>query len=317
MMMPENINGLGEEPSYNRNYNNFFKCLYNQDPDVYDRTKGNGAFYILDCIKLLEVAEHLGAAAAIRMTVEASLVRLNQVLWHHIADRAEAWVMIACRLKSPLMFREAMIHLVGKFHVPDGINTELLRRLENGPVAETIWNLVTAKAKELKDKKLMIERRLLDYFPPEMMHLENETTVPGRSIYGEAIYEWQALTLFRQYVASAYMANYHHRANDGGIAFYRTIGDGGDTYLRADTLARFHASFDMSAKGRRCLRDAVDKVKNEVRVIVAELLVDRSQAVRGPLDPRSDHLTCTEIRDEELPWYEAPVKNAEVEMNMD
>jgi hypothetical protein len=47
-----------------------------------------------------------------------------------------------------------------------------------------------------------------------MMHLENDTTVPGRHIYGEAIYEWQALVLFRQYVASAYMNNYHHRAND-------------------------------------------------------------------------------------------------------
>jgi hypothetical protein len=47
-----------------------------------------------------------------------------------------------------------------------------------------------------------------------MMHLENETAVPGRHIYGEVIYEWQALVLFRQYVASAYMNNYHHRAND-------------------------------------------------------------------------------------------------------
>jgi hypothetical protein len=176
--------------------------------------------------------------------------------------------------------------------------------------------LITTKAKELKDKKLTIERRLLDFFPPRIMHIEAETTVPGRNIYATDIYDWQALVLFRQYVASAYMSNYHHRANDGGIAFYRTIGDGGDTYLRPDTLARFHASFDMSAKGRRCLAVAVDKIKNEVKPIVAELLVDRSQAVRGPLDPRADHITCTEIMDEELPWYEAPVQNGDAEMNM-
>jgi hypothetical protein len=47
-----------------------------------------------------------------------------------------------------------------------------------------------------------------------MMHLENGTTVPGHHIYGEAVYEWQALVLFRQYVASACMNNYHLRVND-------------------------------------------------------------------------------------------------------
>jgi hypothetical protein len=192
-----------------------------------------------------------------------------------------------------------MVHLVGRFELGDGIKKDFLKNQENGA---TVLELAQRKAKELKDKKLLVERRLIDYYPKKMIHSESATDVPGRAIYATDIYLWQGLTLVRQYLASSYMANLHHRAPDGGVHFFRCIGEGGNAYLRKDTLDRFHQSFGMSTKGKQCLHVAVEFIKDQLRPIVEELLTDRTQINRRPNERKPTYLTCGEILEEELPW---------------
>ncbi len=143
------------------------------------------------------------------------------------------------------------------------------------------------------------------------MHREDHESVPGRAVYGADIDLWQAIVIFRQFISSAYLSNFHHRACDGGLAFYRIIGAADATYIRADTLDKLHQSFGMSPKGRQCLANAIEQIKNDVKPIVSELLRDRSQLVRHAADPLLDHLTCTEILDEEMPWYVKPEPESE------
>jgi len=50
------------------------------------------------------------------------------------------------------------------------------------------------------------------------------------------------------------------------------------------------------------LQVAVEFVKDQLKPIVAELLIDRTQVRRGENDVGLPHLTCTEVADEELPW---------------
>ncbi|KAJ5034903.1 uncharacterized protein L3040_008171 [Drepanopeziza brunnea f. sp. 'multigermtubi'] len=125
-------------------------------------------------------------------------------------------------------------------------------------------------------------------------------------MYGAEIYLWQAIVILRQFISSAYLSNYHHRVSDAGLSFYRTIGQGDTTYLRSDTLDKFHHNFSMSPKGRQILAVAVEQIKKEARPIVSEFLRDPSQLIRLPTDPELDYLTCIELLDEALPWYLKP-----------
>jgi hypothetical protein len=86
--------------------------------------------------------------------------------------------------------------------------------------------------------------------------------------------------------------------------FYKTIGNGGGSYCRAADLEEWHKKFDMTAKGKQRLRDSLTTVKNEMKTVVEELMVSRSNIAL--LDGDYPYLSHTEFKDEELPWYSAP-----------
>lgn len=311
-----NANGLGEAAGYNKLYDNFFRCVYNLEPN-FANDDDQARPMIMDATNLLQAAVWLEAVPCVRLIIEANFLRLNQVLWKHIGDRPEGWIQVATRLQSPLMFRECLIHIVGKYHLKNGVDRTFMNKRDHGPVAPKIWALIVQKAKELKDKKLRVERTLMEFYPDRMIHKEDPETIPGRAIYAADIYLWQALVIFRQFITSAFFSNFHHKAKDGGLSFYRTIGAGDATYLRAETLDKFHQSFDMSPKAKGLLIAALEQIKAEAKNVVAELLVDRSQLVRGPNDRPREHLICTEVLDEEMPWVVAGQSLVRDEFEMD
>lgn len=279
-----------------------FKCIYNIDPDfsINDKT---GHQTVFDGVTLLMAAEKLGAENLVRMKVETVFLPLGQILWTHVGANPEPWADLAIRLQSPVIFKEAMIHIVGAFNLKGGIHRQEIEKLDHG---EAIIALAQAKVEELEEKKVMVEMRLMTFYPPHLHHPATEEYIPGRAVYAEDIYDWQALTILRQYLSLAFIGDRHHRAPDGGVSFYRTIGKGGSAYLNKETLNMFHTKFVMSVKGRLCLAGAVEQAKMEMRAVVKDLLEDRTSAVKDPKDPPLPYLTCTEILNEELPWYSAP-----------
>lgn len=303
--------GVANDIPFTRIYDNLFRILYSINPRFTSSSRDYGAYTILDAISLLHAAESLSMVPAIRLVIESRLLSLSQMLWYHIENKPEAWADIAVRLQSPSIFREAMLHIVGKWDLRSGngegfrnVNRKFIREQENGG---KVFQLAERKARELKDKKLLVERCLMEYYPKKMMHSEDTTHIPGRAIYSTDIYLWQGLVLVRQYLSSCMLSNMHHRCFDGGAAFYRCIGAGGDAYLRSDTLDRFHLSFGMSTKGKQCLQAAVEFHKSSLAPIVKKLLVDRTQVNRkakGGEEQGLPYLTCTEILDEELPWWD-------------
>jgi len=307
----ENINGLGLEngPTHYRIYDNYFRCVYGASPIMPNEQEDkDGSSLILQCVSLLQAAESLQGAQVVRLPIEAHLLRLNQVLWHHVEHNPEAWSDIGLRLQSPLIFREAMVYIIGRWDLK-GILAVRKNFLESQDSGTLVTELAIGKAHEMKEKKLNVERRLMEFYPTQMIHAETIEDVPGRAIYATDIYLWQALTLVRQYISCSYMANMHHRAPDGGANFYRCIGASGDAYLRKDTLERFHKSFAMSSKGKVCLAQAIEIIKDSLAPIANELLVDRTQVNRGPKD-KPAYLLCAEFLDEELPWNAQAAKTA-------
>lgn len=303
LLIPENIDGMGtRSPPYNKVYDNVFRCIYDLEPKLSAPVDSDMKDFMTDVISLLQAAEHLGAGSSVRRTIEANCLRLNQLVFKHIARNSAAWCDIALRIQSSTLFRAAMAHLVGRFDLRgrDGIDKQALKDQPNG---DLLMEFASKKAAELKDKKLRIERLLMEYYPPKMHRPQIAgQKVPGRDDYIEDIYLWQALTIVRQYISSAFMSHMNHRAQDGGTWLYQCIAAGGDTYLRRDGLERFHVEFAMSAKGKDCLRLAVATIKGSLCEIVQPLLVDRSNIYRTEEDPRPRYLTCCEIEDDELPW---------------
>jgi len=159
---------------YNKTYDNLFRCMYNIPPVFASDKDENGAYFILDAISLLQAAESLRAARCVRIVVESYLLRLGKTLWFHIERHPETWADIAIRLESPGIFREAITHLVGRFDLRGSVDKSFLAEQENG---EFILEMCTRKAAELQNRKLRVERRLIEFFPPKMIHIDTEGEV--------------------------------------------------------------------------------------------------------------------------------------------
>lgn len=285
---------------YHKVYDNLFKCIYNIEPElIKDEKKNAGIGYIADAVAILLAAEHLDALHSLHMTLEGIFLRLGQLLWRHMAAKPERWAFMAARIRSAILFREAIVHVVGKLDMKQDIDR---RWFMSNPLRRKILELAEKKVKEIKEKKLEVERRLLDYYPLCMMHTQRGNVVPSRAIYATDIYLWQARSLVQQYLSSSYFSNLHHRGPDGGVHFYRTIGHGGEAYLGKDSLEPFYDCFMMSGKAKHCFLDALDFMKEELKPIVRDLLHDRSQAKRHEGDDKLPWLTCAKILEEEFPW---------------
>lgn len=132
-MIPQNLNGLGATPMFDKIYDNFFRCCYNLAPIfTTENSDPNRKEFILDATQLLQAACYLDGISVVRVIVEAHLLRLGQVLWKHLAANPERWVHITARLQSPVMFKECMLHLVGGYHIPGRIDIRYVKSPEHG-----------------------------------------------------------------------------------------------------------------------------------------------------------------------------------------
>jgi hypothetical protein len=174
----ENPNGLiaGATISmpYHRVYDNLFRCMYGKMPVFTDDHIHGANPYIHDAIALLQASEFLEAAKHVRLPIEAHLLRLNQVLWTHIENNAEAWADVGIRLESPIIFRNAMAHIVGRYDLKTPKNRVDKGFIEDQATGHWILDLAERKAAELKNKKLLIERRLMEFYPSKMLHADND-----------------------------------------------------------------------------------------------------------------------------------------------
>lgn len=280
-------------------YDNLFRCMCNIDPILFP---GDEAL-VNDSLRLLQAAEPLKAVPCVRRDIETHLLRTGAYLWQRVLRDVEYWADIGVRLRSPVIFRESMIRIVGLWNVPSAINKQTLLNTANGM---TLCAMADNKVKEQIIRKMEIEERLRTFFPRVMLHPPSNdpaAATPGRAFYANDVYFWQALTLVRQYIVKETLAGHGYAAGDGGALFYTTIGTGGGSYCRTADLEDWHKKFDMTAKGKQRLRDSLNTVKEEMKAVVAELMVSRSNIPRLPGD--YPYLTFTEFTDEELPWYTA------------
>ncbi|KAL2003981.1 hypothetical protein VTN02DRAFT_1277 [Thermoascus thermophilus] len=271
-----------------KNWYNLLGAFYNRTPEINDTDMSS---LVTSCMGLVEVAESIDAVGVIRESVDIALLRQGQVLFRSIAANPSPWADLAIRIHSPTIFRESVIHLVGKWNQMTDPERKML--------SPGIRELCERKWAEMQLQKQAIEIRILGYYPDMLRRRATDNI--HRASYANDVYMWMALAFYRQWFSQAMSEGRHHIAPDGGAAFYRAIGAAGAAYLDIRAQASFQLHFPMSQKGTRIIQHHINTLKHDVREFVADLLVHNSQ-IQITEGEELAHLTCCVVKTEDLPW---------------
>lgn len=219
-------------------------------------------------------------------------MRQDETLWKSVANGPLRWSELGRRIQSPTIFREAVIHIIGKWKMLDPEDRETL--------ATDVYKLCQRKWDELELAKRAIEIRIAGHYPTFLCR--NHADKPHRTAYSNDIYMWMALAYFRQYISQSGNDGKNRLASDGGYKWYKAIHDGGSAYLDHDSMRHFHSFFPMSSKAVGVMEQHMNVLKEDVKVFVKDLMINRTHIDPATLAEREPWLTCAVIDDEDLPW---------------
>ncbi|OKL61235.1 hypothetical protein UA08_03852 [Talaromyces atroroseus] len=271
-------------------WKNLLGAFYNIEPDM------SGACFITvleKSVRLMDTADSIGAAAAVRAYVDNSLMRQGQMLYRAVLANPISWGNLAMRVQSPSIFNDSVIHVVGRWNA--------LKRSEKRGMNPQFRAICEQKAAQLYKIKGAIEMRITGHIPKVCWRQEGRDST-SRVSYANDVYMWMAISIHSRWFFQVTGIERRGRDGpDGGAALYRAVHEAGTSYLNVQDYVNFHNICPMSKKARTILYDKIRQVKYEVRDYVKGLVVNKSQ-----LDLKDDvhveHLLCTEMTPADLPW---------------
>lgn len=201
----------------------------------------------------------------VTQAIESTLLATGQSLYKAIACNPPSWLTFGDRIRSKVIFKEALIHAAGQF------NTPLIKRaLYSGRLPDDVVAILIHKADVIKDAVRAAERHFASYYPQLLMREKPSTTGDRQKIsranYSNDIITWIAVNLFRHWCCDMVVADKTHHAQDLGWHFISVINSGGESYLPMKQLTQgFHARFPMSSKGASCLQHRLTEIKESVK----------------------------------------------------
>jgi len=202
--------------------------------------------------------------------IEATLLSTGQLIQRTIANNPAIWLQFAFRIRSRIIFREALIHAAGQYKTPpvqDNI----------GILDPVVATLLHKKGKALQEAMRFAEKKILSYYPT---HLQREKTVGradkdsiGRASYANDVMSWIALIVLRHFFAQALADDETNHSSDMGKELVDAVMHGGDAYLDKAMLEGFHTYFPMSPKGNNVLEAKISEMKDFIKrfVLVSQL----------------------------------------------
>lgn len=244
--------------------------------------------------------------------IESTLLSTGQTVHNSICLGPAAWLDFACRIKSKVIFREAVIHAVGQYNTP-AMQTAMRSALE-----KTVVEVIEKKATVLMEAVKKSFMKVLSYYPQQLQRGRRVGLADvdnfGRNSYANDIYSWMALTVFRHYIMQHVADDQTHRADDMGHALVRAIGEGGDAYLDKQAVIQFHHLFPMSARGSAVVENKLNDIKEEVKKFVVAIVQNNSQLYDvGKLK----FFTCAHVEARDYPWSETSKAPEEDEMEVE
>jgi len=250
-----------------------------------------------DCYKLLQISDYLGCTSLISKPIEVALFKHGQDLFRAISGAPYAWVGMAIRIHSELIFRECMIHLVGNWKVykQSTRNISALREIPG------LRALVEKYHRQLLNQCKELELALLALYPGEMQQPAEDLPIK-REAYAKDILVWMALTFFRHWIGQRLIMEKGRHSIDCGYELYQQIGTAGEAYMDKSVINQFHTKFPMTKKALNVLENHLFEIKECMKEVVDNHKILKSNCQLDVHRFPVQYLTCTEFRKVDYPW---------------
>lgn len=277
-----------------RNYESILYAFYNKQLTV-DDTEMSAT--LSDCYQLLQISDYLGCTGLISKPIEVALFKHGQDLFRAIQGVPYAWMEMAYRIRSELIFKECIVHLVGDWKNLKS-RSNIVERLRDVP---NVRALVEKYHHALLNKAKSLELSILSHYP-QAMRLPSEDLPIKREAYAKDVLVWMALTFFRHWVSQRLTTGKGRDASDCGFELFFSFGAGGDAYMDKSVINQFHTRFPITKKAMNVLENHLFEIKECMKGVVNDSKVLRSQCQLDVHRFPVKYLTCTEFAREDFPW---------------
>jgi hypothetical protein len=257
-----------------------------------------------DSYQLLRISDYLGCTGIISKPIEVALLKHGQGLFRAIQGAPYAWIGIAYRIRSEIVFKECMVHLVGNWKTlktRPGMNNEL-REISG------LRGLIEKYHRQLLTQCKGLELGVMSLYPGEMRMPSQDIPIK-REAYSKEILVWMALTFFRHWIGQRLILEKGRHSLDCGYELYKQIGAAGEAYMDKSVINQFHTRFPMTKKAMNVLENHLLEIKECMKGIVNQHKILESNCQLDIARFPVQHLTCTEFKSTDFPWLkddEAP-----------
>ncbi|KAF2265329.1 hypothetical protein CC78DRAFT_616031 [Lojkania enalia] len=254
---------------------------------------------LLDAVAIIEIAEYLRCVPVISKPVDVALVKHGQELFKYIARQPYLWAQMAHRIKSELIFKEALIHLAGNWNVykDDKIAQDAI---SNVPGLRDICEKHHVK---LDGRRERMELAIISLYPGTLAAPSEDRPI-RREEYSKDILVWMALTFFRHWFGQRIIVRKGGQASDGGYELYKALGTAGEAYMDKSILNQLHLKFPLTKKAMNVLENHLLEIKQCIKGLVEHhrILKNESQLDMQKHPELVNYLTCVDVQREDFPW---------------
>jgi hypothetical protein len=291
------INENGRIPQAQKvfgHYEALFYAFYNKEITIDDSDMSAA---LSDCHQLLQISDYLGCTRLISKPIEVAILKHGQDLFRSIQGSPHLWVGMAYRIRSEMIFKECMIHLVGNWKVVKTRPriTEHLREIPGlRGLIEKYHRALIAQCKNL-------ELGVISLYPGEMKTPAEDLPIK-REAYAKDILVWMALTFFRHWFGQRLILEKGRHALDCGYELYKTIGTAGESYMDKSVINQFHTKFPMTKKAMNVLENHLLEIKECMKGVVDQHKILKSNTQLDVNRFPVNYLTCIDFKNKDFPW---------------
>jgi hypothetical protein len=277
-------------------FDNLFRTYHNIEPQFSSNNVGvamNQVEFLFNLSTLYSLPK--ADIKNIRKGIVKHLFTFKRSLWKSVMDDPGRWLFLSLNLRSPSIFREAVIHIVGSrsHHAWEHDYEEL--------IPYNVSMLINAKIIELSQAKERVDAALLkctlEVDGIDVVQAKGNTAYDAYSYW----HEWH-----REQTADALDARQNGRCIDAHKYQLMTVGT--DKYLdESETVSEYKTLF--ASRGGESSAD-----KEAAFVLYLNMMKDRAQTIAEPmldnysklnnLEEGIRYLTCTTLEENDFPWFQ-------------
>ncbi|KAF7949089.1 hypothetical protein EAE96_008260 [Botrytis aclada] len=283
-------------------YHSLFLCYFGCAPTISTSDVTTAA---KQSMLLIKIANLYGSANVVKTHIVASLFSHGRNLYSAIREDPPYFLLLAFKLQCNLIFKEALIHIVGQYPSWPWITKENL-------MGHTLGKVIQKKYDNLQDKRFKVNGPLF-----QSCIVKDKVRVSINNLDRSTFDIWVIVQIWHDWFSQqlrhcTLVQRHEHRNVEKNM--YRLIAQGGDAYLKIDDVMAMIEPFRAGSETREWGHWEKDQVEFQLNILkehaakkVKDLLVNELMGDTGGNAGEIEYLTCTKVYEHELPWAEAQV----------